>query len=356
MDSIMINFTTQQPVPFKEHCSDIEFFAEVRGEATVNFYNTDTYGEGEAAADALRDAIISMIPDSLKHWPEGKLIMGPGNREILADELETVLGVAGIWAKVSIRNIGLVQGQMDKYMAECREALDRQMNPQVSSDGLPEEQHGPLIGFSLDYCSHSMIAGGGSSNSDRLDWNKDGTVTLTSYYSGGGKNSNFKYKVKPEIAQKMRDYVTEKNLARLSKEDIKTPVMFDCFTSASFSMTFDDSSLGGSPCEVCHINCGPAGMAFRTIENELSGILKECRETGECVLNELNETGNGIWGILGQFAPAPTQPGAAPSPVPMQPAPVPSPAPAQSGDTWTCSHCGYSGNSGKFCPQCGYPK
>ena len=225
--------------------------------------------------------------------------------------------------------------------------------------------------------------------------NKDGTVTLTSSYSGGGKRTSFKYNVKPEIAQKMRDYVTAKNLARLSKEEIKTPVMFDNFTSASFSMSFDDSSIGGSPYEHCYVNCGPAGMTFRTIKNELSEILKECRETGECILNEETQTGSGFPGMggmmgMGNFpvmmprppkeawtcpscgqegitsrfcpqcaAPAPGAPQAASAPAPAPDVTVhptifamdPPPAP---GETWTCA-CGQEGNTGKFCPSCGNP-
>ena len=390
-----VRFRTTQPVPFKEHCSDVEFYARVCGSAEIEFYDEARYGTGKEAEDALREVILGMIPGCFAAWPEGKLIMGPGNREILEDLLSASLTAAGINAKPDIRDVSLIEGQMDKYMAECREALDKQMNPQVSTEDLEEEKHGPLIGFSLSYSSHSMMAGGGSSSGDELEWHKDGTVTLTSDHSGGGKNTRFKYNVKPEIAQKMRDYVTAKNLARLSKEEIKTPVMFDNFTSASFSMSFDDSSIGGSPYEHCYVNCGPAGMSFRTIENELSAILKECRETGECILNEETQTGSGFPGMggmmgMGNFpvmmprppkeawtcpscgqegitsrfcpqcaAPAPEAPQAASAPVPspdmtahptifaMDPPPAP-------GETWTCA-CGQEGNTGKFCPNCGNP-
>jgi len=54
--------------------------------------------------------------------------------------------------------------------------------------------------------------------------------------------------------------VVTKDLAGLSKKDIPTVEMFDNFTSASFSMSFDDSSLGGSPYEHCHMECGSTGM------------------------------------------------------------------------------------------------
>ncbi|MCR5331562.1 MAG: hypothetical protein K6E62_10325 [Lachnospiraceae bacterium] len=377
-----INFRTTQPVPFKEHCSDVEFYAEVCGNAKIAYYNEISYGVGKEAENALRELILGMIPGCFAAWPEGKLIMGPGNREILEDLLAAILASTGTDAKLDIRSIGLVKGQMDKYMAECREALDEQMNPQVSTEDLEEEKHGPLISFSLNYSSHGMMAGSSSSSGDDLEWNKDGTVTLTSSHSGGGKNTRFRYNVKPEIAQKMRDYVTENHLARLSKEDIKTPVMFDNFTSASFSMSFDDSSIGGSSYEHCFVNCGPAGMTFRNIENALGKILDECRETGECILNEETQTGSGFPGMggmmgMGNFpgmmprppkeawtCPSCGQEGitsrfcpqcAAPAPdVTVHPtifAMDPPPAP---GETWTCA-CGQEGNTGKFCPSCGNP-
>ncbi len=363
MDPIIVKFRTRQPVPFKEHCSDAEFSATVSGSATIVF-NSLPGEDGKTDESTLRELIIGMIPGCFKCWPEGKLIMGPGNREILEELLSVSLKGVGMEAKIYVNSVGLAEGQMDKYMSECGEALKEQMNPQVSAKDLEAEKHGPLICFSLNYFSHGMMAGSSSSSGDELEWNKDGTVTLTSSHNGGGRNTRFKYSVKPEIAQKMRDYVRENNLARLSKEDIRTPVMFDNFTSASFSMTFDDSSVGGSPCERCYVHCGPAGMSFRSIETALGKILDECRETGECILHEVTETGGGFMG-LGGFMNAGSFPGMMMQPqgvsVPgSAPGPASSPAaaaadpPSATGDTWTCT-CGQKNNTGKFCPNCGNP-
>lgn len=352
-----VNFRTVQPIPFKEYCSDAEFYAEVSGSAEIAFYNETVYGKGEEGENAIREAILAMIPGCFTDWPEGKLIMGPDNREILEELLSGILKATGTHAELSIRSLSLLEGQMDGYMAECREALDRQMNPQVSTDGLKKEEHGPMVDFCLNYSSHGMMAGSSSSSSEELEWNKDGTVTLTSGHSGGGRTVTMKYKVKPEIARKLSDFVAEKNLAGLSKETINTPVMFDCFTSASFSMSFDDSALGGSAYEHFHVECGPAGMTFRTIEKKFSEILDECRETGECILNEENETGGGLFGMLGfaggmnpqgMLTPVPAQ---APSPANLTASPT-----ATFGGAWTCGSCGQTGNSGKFCPNCGNPR
>lgn len=364
MNPVMINFATLQPIPFKERCSNVEFYARVKGSAKIAFYIKACIGEEKEDERALREIILGMIPDCFKCWPEDKLIMGPGNREILEDLLSKNLRAIGIEAKLDIRNVSLAEGQIDKYMSECSDALEKQMNPQVSAEDLEEEKHGPLISFSLNYSSHGMMAGSSSFGGDKLEWNKDGTVTLTSDHSGGGRNTKLKYNVKPEIAQKMRDYVSEKKLASLSEKDIRTPVMFDNFTSASFSMTFDDSSIGGSPYERRHVNCGPKGMTFRNIENALGKILDECRETGECILNEETVTGNGFPGFgvlcgMGSLPGMMTQPPVAsvPNPAPNPasfPAPFAADNPSAHGETWTCT-CGQKCGTGKFCPNCGNP-
>ena len=88
-----INFRTAQPVPFKEHCSDVEFYARVCGNARIEFYDEARYGAGKEGEDALRATILGMIPGCFAAWPEGKLIMGPGNREILEDLLSASLTV-----------------------------------------------------------------------------------------------------------------------------------------------------------------------------------------------------------------------------------------------------------------------
>ena len=108
----------------------------------------------------------------------------------------------------------------------------------------------------------------------------------------------------------------------------------DNFTSSGFTMTFDDSEIGGSPYVRRNVQCGPAGMTFRTIENELSAILKECRETGEYVSGESKKVDimSGLFGGLNGIA-------------------TPSESPKVS--CWTCSNCGYDKNSGKFCVECG---
>ena len=129
--------------------------------------------------------------------------------------------------------------------------------------------------------------------------------------------------------------------------------MFDNFTSASFSMSFDDSSLGGSHYAHCHMECGPAGMTFGTLEDELSAIFKECRDTGEIILQEETQTP----GPFQMFFDSMNKGGSTGmmNPPPTAPAPADIPAPKAPG-MWTCKHCGCNENSGRFCLNCGYAK
>ena len=386
MAELLIKFGTPAPVPFREHGCDGDFTARVTGSAVVSAYDAARCGEGEAAEAALRETIAALIPDCLARWPEGKLVMGSGNREVLNALLETALADAGATAKVEVRSIDLIEGQMDAYMKNCGEALRESISPQVKTDGLGDEAHGALIGLSYDRSTHGMMMGSSSSSGDRLDWNRDGSIILTSTYSGGGKSMQTEYRVRPEIAQKARDYVAKKHLAALSKEKIPTPQVYDNFTSSSIHMTFDDRALGGSAFEMLHIQCGPAGMTFRTIEDEIYAILKECRETGECVLNEEKETGGALGGFPGMMGggmldnfqkmtaavwscPQCGRAGntgafcmgcGTPRPAAQTPAPAPE-KPAETAaepqtNGWTCSGCGHSGNGGRFCAWCGQPR
>ena len=200
---------------------------------------------------------------------------------------------------------------------------------------------GPLVEFRYNRTTHGMAMGSGSSSSDEIRWCRDGSVILTAEYSGGGKNMRSEYRVTPEMAQKVRDFVEDEGLVQLAEEKIELPVMFDCFTSSMIVMRFDESAEGGSPYKSVTLNCGPAGMTFRTLEIAVSELMNECRETGEYIGGEMTEN-NGLGGGMGLMG-FPGM-GAAPS------------APEPPKVLWTCPGCGKADNYMKFCLQCGLPK
>lgn len=246
-----------------------------------------------------------------------------------------------------------------------------------------------LVEFRYNRTTYGMAMGSGSSSADEVSWCRDGSVILTATYSGGGKNMRSEYRVTPEMAQKVRDFVEDNGIVQLAEEKIELPVMFDCFTSSMIVMHFDDSANGGSPYQSVVLDCGPAGMTFRTLENKVAELLKECRETGEYVGGEMMENsgpGAGM-GLMG-FPGMPAAPSAPEPPKVLWTCPecgktenymkfcikcgTPKPEPAGTGSgpetqggaenagekplTWTCSACGYAENRGKFCSNCGQPR
>ncbi|MBR6157607.1 MAG: hypothetical protein IKQ27_11660 [Lachnospiraceae bacterium] len=222
-----------------------------------------------------------------------------------------------------------------------------------------DEMHGPLIELSYGTSSHGMMAGTGSGASSSVEWKKDGTVIYRSSSMSSYGQTSSEYKVKPEVAQKLRDFVAEKHLAELTKEDIPLPMACDNFTSASISMTFDDSSIGGDPYESCFLNCGMAGGTFGSLEKKVKELLDECRETGEFISGE--DTGNGFPNLIAgkegmsffEMAKSMYDPSGGmkqePDHKPQEQRSVKKKAP---GPQWTCA-CGETMNTGKFCINCG---
>ena len=133
-------------------------------------------------------------------------------------------------------------------------------------------------------------------------------------------------------------------------------------------MTFDDSSIGGDKYNSVCLNCGPAGLTFKTIEDGLYELFEECSKTGECIKNETTQMDDGafatyykmnIMGMMGGAAPNPlagmkqAQEEAFNAAVESTKSGASTPSAATNGK-WTCK-CGME-NAGKFCANCGEPK
>ena len=344
MGQLSLVFGTPEPVSFKEDGCDTEFFVRMAGKAEILRYDEEKYGADPSVE--FKKIIIGLIPECIAARPKDRLLLNPDGSVYVSGQLEKKLYELNVMSRIEIKSVRLTSESEEAYREKFGDLTPKNPFPQVKTDGVEGKAHGTLIHFSQNSTSHGMMMGSGSFSSDTLDWLADGSVILTYTYNGGGKSIRSEYRVNPETAEKMRVFVKEKHLAELSEKKIETPAVFDCFTSTSLSMTFDDRKVGGSPYETCTLQCGPAGMTFADIEKEINGIIKECRETGECVFNDTKETGGGPVGMMGIFGmgigmTAVSKPEKKPEEIKALPG------------CWVCSKCGYNGNEGKFCSECG---
>ena len=148
----------------------------------------------------------------------------------------------------------------------------------MDENAMEIEIQGQLLSLRYSTSSHGMMAGSGSYGSETIEWNKDGSVILTSSYTGGGRSARTEYRVNPELAERVREYVDRTGLAALSKKDIPLPLVYDCFTSVSIHMEYGD--INGKPWERQRYNleCGAAGSETGDASNSESDVQAQAGE------------------------------------------------------------------------------
>ena len=356
MSGIIAGFETTAPLKFKEKGCDTEFAAKIRGAAYINSYDEAAYGATEnERRENIAKLMLEKVEGHLSKWSERDERLykdGENKLEILLTDDMKALGFDG---SARIKEIKIADEVNDLYQEQIikpiNEARQAEFQKQLEEADVP---HGPLIKLSYNVNSHSMTPTGGSYTTLSVEWAKDGSVIYTDSTLAGGKNIHMEYKVIPEAAQKVRDYVVSSKLAALANMPSNAPVMFDNFTSVTITMIFDDSSLGGDASKRVTLECGPVGFSYKTIEEELSGLLKECKETGELIKNQIYDSTSMMGGMIGAGMMGIGMMGGAPSTPTPTPTPAPAPAAPSSGSSWTCT-CGTQ-NFGKFCASCGNPK
>lgn len=364
MSGIIAGFGTPHPVIFKEKGCNTEFAARVSGALYIDEYDEAAYGETESERKTnLAVFAAGKIEEHLSKWDKDDYLLGVDGEERLGLMLTYDLMEAGMNGSARVKDISITDETNELYqeqiMKPYREAKQAEREKEIEA---ADEPHGPLREISYNLSSHGMMAGTSSGSSRSVEWKRDGTVIYRFSSYGGGTRTEREYKIAPEMAQKISDYVTAKRLAALSKMDIPTVAMFDNFTSATICMTFDDSSIGGEAYNRLSLNCGPSCYTFKSIEDGLYELLEECEATGECIKNEMTQTNDGF-GPMGGFngmlrmglatcTAAPDLDGMKQAQERMMKASVASSS--TSNEKWTCK-CG-SENTGKFCPECGEPK
>lgn len=377
MPGIIAKFGTPHPVTFREKGCDTEFSARVSGALYINEYDEAAFGAaGDERKMNLSTFAANKIEEHLAKWDKDDNILCVDGRERLALMLDYDLMELGINGSSRIDDISITEESdalyQEQIMKPYREAKKAEREKEIEA---ADEPHGPLKRISYNLSSHGMMAGTSSGCSQTVTWNDDGTSVYSYSSYGGGKNFEREYKITPETAEKISAFVKDKRLAALSKLNIRTAQMFDNFTSATISMTFDDSSIGGDPDNSFTLNCGPSGFTLKTIEDGLKELLDECEASGECIKND--ETSNPFGNFLGMMEMNVTNtpgagafdgmkqaeeaivrtaagPDAGAGKVTGPDAGAGTAAKPYVPSDWTCS-CG-SKNTGQFCPECGQPR
>ena len=342
MSGFITQFETQTPLKFKEKGCDLVFRVQIKGALYINELAEGAFGNTRnEQIETLRSMAVTKVEECLAHWHEGDKILYFDGRDALGDSLTAFLREDGISGSARIDDIGFTDAEKALYheriITPLNEKKTEEFNQKLEAAAEP---HGSLRSISYNLSSNGMMAGTSTSSHMEIDWKEDGSIIYRDTYSGGGRYVEREYRVKPEIAHRIIEFAEERKLAALSKLDIERPVMYDNFTSSTIVVTYDDRSVGGEYHNSYCINCGPARMAFKSLEDELSELLKNCEESGECIKNEMRENPNPFTAFMGMkemmnMIDMGGQPG-----VPKQ--------------KWKCK-CGNE-NEGKFCCECGSPK
>lgn len=333
MERAAFPFGTSEAIKFKEPGCDAEFSLRAGGMASIQYYDKEKYGEG--AMKTFEGFAKAALSECIAEWPKDKLRMCSDNRTILGGMIEYKLYQKGVFAKIEIKIIKLMPENEDIY-AKLAEQRHKEEEKEKATKKAAEGEHGPLVGFRYGLTSHGMMAGTGSSSDTEVQWLKSGEVLMTESYNGYGTESKKVYRLKPMMAETLREYVVKAKLAELSKEKTELPLCYDNFTSASINMTFDETGYGGSPYEDYHLFCGPSKMTFGQIEKKITELFDGLKESAELLSNEAKTI--------------PQNPGGFPfmtgTVTPVKPANADPSA-------WTCPECGCPTNTGKFCTECG---
>ena len=98
-------------------------------------------------------------------------------------------------------------------------------------------------------------------------------------------------------------------------------------------------------------------MTFRSIEAGIREILEECKERGQLTIHEEKATDNGAPGMFGELFKTMASGGGTDSTAGVM---IGASGGSKGGTTsssaagcWICSNCGFGGNTGKFCVECG---
>ena len=206
-------------------------------------------------------------------------------------------------------------------------------NKPVSINDLKDKktEHGALAGCSLSLGESGMMMNSNSHYYVSVDVN-DGVqiITVRNKKAFEGETVSV-YKAKTDVLGQVRELAERENMAAWGElKSIREYVVYDYSASAGMTLYYDDTALGGYKKTSVNIDL----MAVRqqgagAVEDEYRKILDEGIASAELMSAE---QGGSPFG-MGKAAPVPDE------------------QPAEG--CWKCPCCGFAGNKGRFCSECG---
>lgn len=360
MPGFIERFEIPGPVRFKEKGCDLVFQISVEGAIYVDSYDEAAFGATkEAQIENIKKLAVDKVLEDLAHWHEGDKRLLIDGRDVLGDSLTVFLREKGISGSGKINDLIFSEASKVLYWEQVQKPDNEKKSEEFNQKlDAAVEPHGPLERVSYNSFTNGMMAGTSSNSHQEIEWKDDGSIIYTSSSSFSGKYFESAYKITPENAQKIKDFVEERKIAALTKIDMELPVMYDNFTSSTIVVTYDDRSVGGESHNMYTLQCGPYGMAFKNLERDIKNLFMEIQDSGECIKNDMRDNSSLLTGFAGMgMIDMGGQPGHEQPLQMMGIVPVDTGADKETPDIkkkWTCQ-CGAE-NSGKFCCECGQPK
>ncbi|MBO4869462.1 MAG: hypothetical protein J5585_07095 [Clostridia bacterium] len=357
MDSFSLKFGAAESVLFTEKRGPLEmiYTAQIAVMAIVTEYDTDLYESSGDVAGTVRRNASDIIKKAIYERPEGTSVIDDEDHRMLAEQIGKQLEKYKI--KAEIKDVIFFANESPENAAEN---LNKLVNDRKKTKGSRLEElkrseppHGELISISHSSSSSGMMMNSNAHYSDSI-CKKDGVWTLTSVSMPAFQNETVTvYKIGEEVVKQIEETVKREGLAAFDGLRYKDPYpVYDYSSSSGISMTFDDSSVGGSPRVYKSLDVAALRQCgLDDTVSELCQLISSGGENKEIIsFEEKQRTGMDLMmGMMGMT------PGGNNNSNTENKTPAPKPVPVKDppAGAWTCKTCGYNANLGKFCSECG---
>ena len=227
-----------------------------------------------------------------------------------------------------------------------------------------KEEHGPVVAVETSFSSSGMMYGSNRSVVQLVEKVEgvDGTVRVTVRMKAGNEpEASDSRELRSGILTKVQEISDRENLPcwHYASIDPSIPVdrsmiPLDYSSSGCVNIYYDDSLITGCPRVKRTIGESACKMGGDEVSSLLSKMVGDC-VAGSGVDVKMPEVKYQEFSPLGMGA-DPSLTNAFKGIMPAQKAAVAAQTVQRDADgTWTCSECGQTGNTGKFCPNCGNP-